>query len=74
MTYPINDIFEGTRDLLIKHGKLELSVCDGEEEVSYINYGGYFYRITTNSGNVVNINRIKITSVYGKEQNNVAGI
>lgn len=67
MSYPINDIFEGTRDLLIKHGRLELSIINEEEEVVYINYGGYYYRITTYSGDVVNINRVKIESVSGKE-------
>ena len=59
MSYPINDIFEGTADLLMKNGKVELSThnLDELEADIYIKYGGYTYLIVYIGGVLHSITR-----------------
>ena len=64
MSYPINDIFEGTADLLLEHGILlqsydtpELNMVD-----TYISYGGYTYKLRYVAGELRDIYR------FGKKE------
>ena len=68
MSYPINDIFEGTADLLENHGVLELSthnLDDGRAEL-YIKYGGYNYLVVYIDGTLSSINRREREDDHGK--------
>ena len=67
MSLPINDIFEGTGDLLIKHGDIVSNKhnFDGRGRVIVISYGGYTYTLTYERGVLYEITRMEI-----KENNN----
>lgn len=60
MSYPINDIFEGTGELLLKHGERDLETHDIEsgQSVFYIKYGGYYYRVLDIDGEIRLIERV----------------
>ncbi len=60
MSYPINDIFEGVGELLLKHGEKDLETHDIESGRSafYIKYGGYYYRMIDVSGEIRLIERV----------------
>lgn len=60
MDYPINDIFEGTGELLLKHGKrgLETHDIESDRSVLYIEYGGYCYRVVDIAGEIRLIERV----------------
>lgn len=60
MNYPINDIFEGTAELLLKHGiplhshyTPELNMVD-----TYISYGGFTYKLRDVEGKLNGIFRL----------------
>ena len=58
MDYPINDIFEGTGDLLIKHGEILRNIHLGARERDvYLNYGGYTYLLRYVGGELRDITR-----------------
>lgn len=67
MDYPINDIFEGTGELLLKQGKIDVESHDvelGRSDI-YVNYGTYKYLIVDIAGEITTITRIK-RSNYGQ--------
>lgn len=68
MNYPINEVFEGTAELLLKHGERDVESHDVESGRSdiYVNYGGYKYHIVDIAGKIATITRIK-ESNYGKD-------
>lgn len=61
MNYPINDIFEGVGDLLMKHGVIELSVHNLDENTAdiHIDYGEYKYHAVYIDGVLYSLSRIK---------------
>lgn len=69
MSHPINDIFEGTADLLLEHGiplhshyTLEMDMVD-----TYISYGGFTYKLRYVDGK---LNGIGIFRLPRKEEDN----
>lgn len=58
--YPINDIFEGTGELLLTHGERDLEThdIDSDTSVIYIKYGGYYYRLIDVAGEIRLIERV----------------
>ena len=68
MNYPINDIFEGTGELLLKHGERDCESHDvelGRSDI-YVNYGVYKYLIVDVAGEITTITRIKRGN-YGQD-------
>lgn len=60
MSYPINDIFEGTADLLLAHG-IPLHSCYTPEmnmADTYISYGGFTYKLRYVNGELNDIFRL----------------
>ena len=59
MSYPINDIFEGTADLLMKHGVSKYTTFngDGSREDNYLKYGSYNYLVVYVNGKLQSITR-----------------
>lgn len=60
MNYPINDIFEGTGELLLERGS-DVELCvDKEDERKvfwYMNYGDYNYLVVYKEGELQSITR-----------------
>lgn len=61
MSYPINDVFEGVSDLLLKHGISKFTSFNGDTgtEDNYLKYGGYNYLVTYVNGDLHTITRLK---------------
>lgn len=61
MNYPINDIFEGVGDLLMKQGQIELSIHNIDENSAdiYIDYDGYKYHACYSDGVLYALSRVK---------------
>lgn len=61
LSYPINDIFEGTGDLLIKHGEILRNIHPSARERDiHLNYGGYTYILRYGGGELRDITRIDL--------------
>lgn len=60
MSYPINDIFEGTGELLLKHGKqISLNYSpDFPMTDTYIEYGERIYKTRYVAGELCEIERL----------------
>ena len=70
MSYPINDIFEGTGDLLVKHGEIlsNKHICDNKRLI-YLYYGGYTYLLSYAGGILLEISRIETKEVENNGKN-----
>ena len=69
MTYPINDIFEGTGDLLVEHGEVVDRVFDNKlhREDIYITYGQYRYLAVYAGGMLITITRMARRNYNGQD-------
>ena len=70
MSYPINDIFEGTADLLLEHGtdvELWLDKGDTNKMFYHINYGYFHYLVVYKDGKLQSITRCEKEDDNGQD-------
>ena len=70
MNYPINDIFEGTGELLLERGSDVELIVDKEDERTvfyYMTYGDYNYLVCYKEGDLQSITRVEKEDEDGQD-------